>query len=181
MTLDIDALADLLSAAQGAAQRGDAAPAIELLTAAPLIGGHPVLDLTRLTPSANPPMLDVDSEVVTQQLVTRLEQLRTHLLLAPSVWRTREIGAGVWLAHAARVTDDIAFEDVPGDVDAGLRYTALTISAPGEVLVVAIEADDRTRVLRTPVGVQGAMLLHPGVNELVTGIATAMLGTRPSA
>lgn len=181
MTLDIDALADLLSAAQGAAQRGNAAPAINLLTAAPLIGGHTVLDLTKLTPSSNPPMLDMDSEAATQGLVIQLEQLRAHLHRAPSVWRSTQIKPDLWFAHAARVTDDVAFEDTLDDVDPSLRYTALTISAPGEVLLIALEHDGAIRVLRTPTGVQGALLLHPGVHELVTAIATAMLEPRPSA
>jgi hypothetical protein len=179
--LDIDPITRLLSAAQGAFQRGDGTAAITLLTAAPLVGGHPVLDLTALAPTFTDRdvVADPDSEAERHHVVMLVEQVRTHLRHTPSVWRTPRHRHGIRLAHAARATDDVDTEQRHPDVNPSLRYCALACEGTTPVLLLAVRTDGPVRVVRTPSGERGGALLHPGVRDVVSEIVELMLPSTP--
>lgn len=178
--LDIDPLTRLFSAAQGAFQRGDGSAAVALLTSAPLIGGHPVLDLTMLTPAAGERVVvDMDSEAELHSIIMLVEQVRTHLQHTPSVWRTPRRRNGIRLAHAARDTGDADTEQRHPDVSPALRYCALACEGATPVLLLAMRTDGPVRVLRTPAGQRGEALLHAGVRGVVAEIIERMLPSSP--
>jgi hypothetical protein len=170
----------MFAAVQGVLTRGNPVPYLNLVTSAVVVGGHPVLDLTLLTPSTedayNAAVGDDESELLRNTLILNLEELLLHIESAPSVWRA-PINESITAIHAARTSEEADAEPELIGVNPSLRYAALCISGPDPLILIACSTGTEISLLRAPVGDLANRLLHAGVAALLLSIYTKLTKT----